>query len=296
MKRNLCSLAAVTIAVMASCSPSVAQSADDILQRLEALEKSDRELKKENAALQQEIKRMKSATQTTSVTRQAQSAKTPSDAYAAAPVGPAYKAAPVGAPATSGWTGFYIGANGGFSQAHLTGPELGFNAQGGFGSVQIGLNYRVLDHWLVGLEQDAWFGDIKGSAPIVGGNTGTVAFKFDTMATFRARIGYIWDSVMLYETAGFALAQANGSIVVTAPPDSVVSVNDHRLMTGFAVGGGVEIAATPNLLLRAEYLYLDFPNKNFFAFPALAGTPMNQSGAADVYMHTVRAGASWLFN
>jgi len=296
MKPSHCYAAIALIALAATGSPSQAQSTNDnILRRLEALEKSDSDLKKENAALRDEIRRMKSATQSTSAPRPpSTTAKLPADAYAAAPASPVYKATPVTAPAARNWTGFYLGAHGGFAQAHTTGNQLTIDENGGFGGVQMGLNYQILDHWVIGVEQDASFGNINGSASLPpAGNTGTIGFKFDTLATFRERVGFTWDRVMMYETAGLALAQAKPSISVTAPFTEFVQ--DNRLMTGLAVGGGVEVAATPNLLLRAEYLYLDFPNKNFFAFPALAGTPMDQSGSADVHMHIVRVGADWLF-
>lgn len=274
----------------------MAQSNGDILRRLEALEQSDSDLKKENAALRDEIRRMKAAAQATPAARPASPAtKPPADAYAAAPSAPFYKAMPVSVPAARSWTGFYLGAHGGFAQAHTTGPQLGVDGQGGFGGVQMGLNYQILDHWIIGVEQDASFGNISGSAPMPpAGNTGTVSFRFDTLATFRERVGFTWDRVMLYETAGLALAQAKPSISVTAPFTEFVQ--DNRLMTGLALGGGIEVAATPNLLVKAEYLYLDFPDKNFFSNPALAGTPLDQSGAADVRMHSVRVGANWLFN
>ncbi|MGO9359196.1 MAG: outer membrane beta-barrel protein [Xanthobacteraceae bacterium] len=284
------------IAVVATCSASKAQSTGDILRRLEALEQSDSDLKKENAALRDEIRRMKSATQATPAARPVSPAtKPPVDAFAAAPSAPVYKAMPVSVPAARSWTGFYLGAHGGFAQAHTTGNQLTIDEQGGFGGVQMGLNYQLLDHWVLGFEQDASFGNINGSASLPpAGNTGTISFKFDAMATFRERVGFTWDRVMFYETAGLALAQAKSSISVTAPFTEFVQ--DNRLLTGLAVGGGVEFAATPNLLVKAEYLYLDFPTKNFFAIPALAGTPMDQSGSADVHMHTARVGANWLFN
>ena len=60
-------------------------------------------------------------------------------------------------------------------------------------------------------------------------------------------------------------------------------------MTGLAAGGGIEVAATSDLTFKVEYLYLDFPDKNF-----LVGT--TQRGAADAYIHTLRVGAYWLLH
>jgi cell division protein FtsB len=47
--------AVALIAVLAACNPASAQSTTDILQRLEALEKSNADLKKENAALRDRV-------------------------------------------------------------------------------------------------------------------------------------------------------------------------------------------------------------------------------------------------
>jgi opacity protein-like surface antigen len=63
----------------------------------------------------------------------------------------------------------------------------------------------------------------------------------------------------------------------------------RSLMTGLAAGGGIEVAVTPNLTFKAEYLYLDFPAKIF-----LSGT--RQNSPADERIQTVRAGMNWLFH
>ena len=63
------------------------------------------------------------------------------------------------------------------------------------------------------------------------------------------------------------------------------------------VPAGYAIEALPSsrttdlggLTFKAEYLYLDFPAKDF-----LSGT--NQHSAADAYIHTFRLGANWQFH
>src|SRR5271165_4416787 len=110
---KLYGVVAATIYLGATCSSAVAQSTDDILRRLEALEKSESDLKKENAALRDRLKRIETAKQTMPVIPAASSATKPTDAYAAA-TGPVYKAMPYGVPAVRNWTGFYAGAHGGF--------------------------------------------------------------------------------------------------------------------------------------------------------------------------------------
>src|SRR5262249_50787615 len=79
---------AIAIAAMAACNPAWAQTPGDILQRLEALEQSNADLKKENAALRDRVRRIESARQTATAAPTAQSGSTPPQAtagYAAMP-------------------------------------------------------------------------------------------------------------------------------------------------------------------------------------------------------------------
>src|SRR5262249_8953940 len=110
---------------MAACNPAWAQTPGDILQRLEALEQSNADLKKENAALRDRVRRIESARQTATAAPTAQSGSTPPQATAgyaanAAAGRPVYKAAPMGVPAAFSWTGFYLGGHGGFAWATST--------------------------------------------------------------------------------------------------------------------------------------------------------------------------------
>jgi outer membrane immunogenic protein len=305
--------AVAAIAVLAVCNQASAQSSSDILQRLEAVERSNAklqesnlDLKKENAALRDRVKRVESARQVATAPPIAQPGSAvpkPVSGYAAdASMRPVYKAAPpIGVPVAWTWTGFYVGAHGGYAWARATGPDLHIDQQGGFGGIQMGLNYQFWDHWVLGLESDASFADIKGSTSLVCGGggggggggcdtVGTITIKVDAFGSFRERAGYAWDRVLLYETAGVAWADAKPHIVVTAgEPSQLGTFDDRRLMTGLAGGGGIEFAATPNLTIKAEYLYLDFPAKVF-----LSGT--SQNSPADERIHTVRVGMNWLFH
>ena len=140
-------------------------------------------------------------------------------------------------------------------------------------------------------------GTIHSICPVANINCGTsggITVGADAFGTFRQRVGYAWGQVLFYETAGVAWAVAHPRIVVTAcsPGDQSCQVGafeERRISTGFAAGGGVEIAASPDVSVKAEYLYLDFPNKNF-----LSGT--TQRGAADVSIHTFKVGVNWLLH
>lgn len=120
--------AVAAIAVLAVCNQASAQSSSDILQRLEALERgnaklqeSNLDLKKENAALRDRVRRIESGKQTASAAPAAQPGSAvpkPVSGYAAdASMRPVYKATPMAVPSGWSWTGFYVGAHGGFAWA-----------------------------------------------------------------------------------------------------------------------------------------------------------------------------------
>ena len=84
---------------------------------------------------------------------------------------PMYKAPMLPPPAYS-WTGFYVGANGGFGGNKFdypvaVGPASGtasLNSSGFFGGGQVGYNWQLSPLWLVGLETDFDEADIDGKA------------------------------------------------------------------------------------------------------------------------------------
>ena len=116
-------LAVAVVSAMAICNQASAQSSSDILQRLEALERgnaklqeSNLDLKKENAALRDRVKRIESAKQAAiapTTTQPSAAAPKAASGYAAdASMRHGYKATPMTVPSGWSWTGFYVGARG----------------------------------------------------------------------------------------------------------------------------------------------------------------------------------------
>ena len=118
---------------------------------------------------------------------------------------------------------------------------------------------------MVGFEGDyTWFGDRHSAAnlPITSGgasNGANYVTRLDQtsgLASVRARLGYAFDKTLLYGTAGAAWLRtsvfgesAAGACLGIC--DAVATFDDW----GAVVGGGAEYAITPNIVLRAEYLY-----------------------------------------
>jgi outer membrane immunogenic protein len=136
-----------------------------------------------------------------------------------------YKAAPLPAPALPSWTGFYIGANGGYGWSSfdtafvpdpagafvavgdLAGPtSFNTRATGGIFGGQIGYNWQT-GNWVLGVEGDFDVGSISGTQNSIGGspdsptlpttNSISATRKIDWLASMRAH----WHSL----GAGLAL-------------------------------------------------------------------------------------------
>lgn len=152
------------------------------------------------------------------------------------------------APGGHDWTGAYLGVNAGYAAGDFEVlPPGTFSGDGANGGFQIGYN-KQLGSMVIGVEGDLQAADIDGAS-------GTVATSLDWFSTARGRVGYAFDSTLLYGTAGVAFAGVEAS-------DSFGGSDDNTLL-GLAAGAGVEQALTENISLKAEYLYVDLENKNF---------------------------------
>lgn len=227
------------------------------------------------------------------------------------------------------WTGWYAGVNGGYGISNENTGISGSNAIGsalvGTGAVpsslkteargslvgiQGGYNYQFAPQWVAGLETDIQYANIKGSdsrvlngAPIglPASLTTSASNQLDWFGTARARLGYLpTQNVMLYGTAGLAYGQIEGSnsivLASTIPGlngSAVGSFNDTKI--GYAAGGGVEWAIAQNILLRAEYLYLNFDSHGTTPAATVLKTPVGFSTGQKDDFHLARVGASYRF-
>ena len=199
-------------------------------------------------------------------------------AYAAdlpAPPSAPYTKAPIVSPVTN-WSGFYIGAMGGYG--NNSDDQLG--VKGGFAGGTVGYNWQF-SQIVFGIEADGAWADLSSSASAFG-VTGTA--KVDALATVRGRVGVAFDQVLLYGTGGFALADTKLGLSVVG----LGSVSDSQTMTGWTAGAGVEWMFTPRWSFKAEYLYRSFSSQNFFTqvaggFPS--GTVNINSGQVGINYH-----------
>jgi outer membrane immunogenic protein len=186
----------------------------------------------------------------------------PSAAYTKAPA--------VVSPATN-WSGFYIGAMGGYAAEASSDP---LSIKGGFAGATVGYNWQF-STVVAGIEADGAWADISNSATIAGV---TATAKIDTMATVRGRVGVAFDQVLLYGTGGLALADTKVSAT-----NGVVALSDSKTQTGWTVGAGVEWMFMPRWSLKAEYLYRRFDSVTLFGVST--GTVALNSGQVGVNFH-----------
>lgn len=182
------------------------------------------------------------------------------------PIPQAPVAEPV-APSVFDWTGVYVGAHAGYNIED--GDGFGDSwALGGF----VGYNQAVTPNWVVGAEADlSWLPTDEG---VGAGGEANDAY----LSTIRARVGYAFDSVMVYGTAGLAL----GFGEVDLPGGS-----DENTHVGYVVGAGVEAALTENILARAEYNWVDAGRETYS--DGVNSTSVDMSG------HLIKVGVGYKF-
>jgi outer membrane immunogenic protein len=225
------------------------------------------------------------------------------------------------------WTGFYLGGHGGcaYSRSNITqGPftdadpgDLGTvfaldraNGGGCYGGVQGGYNYQFANNWVVGVEADGSWGEIRSKTQLNEVETteiealGLYNQKLESFGTVRGRFGYSWNlgtaPALWYVTGGWAWARnklttAAGDTVGGVQPLPVTATRDH---SGWTVGTGLEVALDRNWSFKGEYLYMDLGSKTYNtslitddgALPAIAQANL------DLKLHTVRIGVNYRFN
>jgi outer membrane immunogenic protein len=214
------------------------------------------------------------------------------------------------------WSGFYVGANGGWGWDAKTQDILvtstpafggypattaGTSAKGGFGGVTAGYNWQ-LNAFVVGVEGDFDVAGIQdkfnGRVINVFGDQLTAEKSLKDVSTIRGRLGYAFDKALVYGTGGVAFGQVHDRLsLAIAPTFPVADVNKDGWQTGYTVGGGVEYMILPHVSVKAEYQYV-----NLGSTTTLSGTPTVPpigiaftGNSTDNAFHTVRGGVNWHF-
>lgn len=192
------------------------------------------------------------------------------------------------------WTGFYIGANGGYGwgEASLYATPNGrlstHQPSGGFAGGQVGYNWQA-QAVVFGVEADGDWADIRGTAPCPN-PIAACASTTRALASFRGRIGWAVGPALLYATGGLGYANSRYSAlsVATGAPGGASAGYYTTDRWGYAVGAGVEYGFTPNWSAKLEYMHYGFDAVN--APPLTLNVP--EIGTT-LRLDTVKAGINY---
>jgi outer membrane immunogenic protein len=182
------------------------------------------------------------------------------------------------------WTGCYLGAHvgGGKGSKAMTDPlqlvqdtligpgttigitTVSTSPTGGVIGGEIGCDYQFTNNTVIGIEGTASGTTMRGSAFMglpagLPGDLALVQADNDFLASVTGRIGYAFDTVLLYARGGFAVAgdkyTVSGATFNGGGPFAFQGA-DNRY--GWIVGGGVDWAFTRHWSMNVEYDYYRF--------------------------------------
>ncbi|MEO5806022.1 outer membrane beta-barrel protein [Devosia sp.] len=155
------------------------------------------------------------------------------------------------------WTGFYAGINGGYTSGQaasvgvVTFVTTNVPITGGMLGVNAGYNAQF-SNFVLGVEGDVAWSGASGSAVCTANAAYTCQGALNWLGTIKGRAGIVVDSLLFFGTAGLAVGGATASLNPVAPG---LTSTYSGTMTGWTVGGGVEVAVTEAISVKAEYSY-----------------------------------------
>ena len=211
-----------------------------------------------------------------------------------------YKAAPIAVPMMYDWSGFYIGANGGYGWARqcVDVTQVGFvnvfaegcnDKGGGIVGGQIGYRWQA-GSWVFGLEAQGDWANIRNERVFVNTpflTTNTWKSQIDGLGLFTGQVGYAWNNALLYVKGGAAVASERFDVFNTITGIGLLQAN--RTRWGGTVGVGLEYGFAPNWTAGVEYDYLfRESDSRTFVTPNLAVGTLTANTRSDISMITAR--------
>ena len=166
------------------------------------------------------------------------------------------------------WAGPYLGGNLGYEWGTVSNNPT--RPTGLVGGAQAGYNWRpTANNWVFGVE-----GDLEAT----GADDTFAPWKFSNpwFGTVRARVGYAFNNVLFYGTAGLAFGELHGETFGLA---------ESHTTAGWTAGVGAEVWVARQWSAKIEYLYVDLSSSQFVI-----------TGMSNGYRFgTVRAGVNYHF-
>ncbi|MEH2499696.1 outer membrane immunogenic protein [Bradyrhizobium sp. AZCC 1678] len=172
--------------------------------------------------------------------------------------------APVVAPIYD-WTGFYIGANGGWGTSRkcwdfvtpagtFVTAEGCHDADGGTVGGQLGYRWQA-GTWVFGIEGQGNWADFQGSNESLFFPGLRNESRIDAFGLITGQVGYAANNVLFYVKGGAAVT-ADRFRVFDIPTGLVVATTGDDTRWGAVVGAGIEFGFAPNWSVGVEYNHL----------------------------------------
>jgi outer membrane immunogenic protein len=215
---------------------------------------------------------------------------------------PYTKAPPMIAPVYD-WTGFYIGANGGWGTARncwdlvnaagaFLGAEGCHDSSGGTAGGQIGYRWQT-GTYVVGLEAQGNWADFKGSnVSLLPGGVFTNQTRVDAFGLFTGQIGWAYNNALFYVKGGAAVTDNRYRSFVTATGALAATASDDTRWGGVA-GVGVEYGFAPNWSAAIEYDHLFMQDRTVNFTDTTGGFFAIDRIRQDIDLVTVRVNYRW---
>ena len=206
---------------------------------------------------------------------------------------------PAPLPVIYNWSGFYIGANGGWAQSRncldlVNVVVLGTFAEGcnersgGVVGGQIGYRWQA-NQWVFGVEAQGDWADLGSTRNSLLDPTLALRTKTDGIGLFTGQIGYAWNAALLYVKGGAAVTSNRFSIHDNLN-FGVELASASATRWGGVVGVGFEYGFSPNWSVGLEYdhLFMGDANNSFTTTDERLAGFLNSRVSQDVDMVTLR--------
>ena len=181
-----------------------------------------------------------------------------------------YTKAPAMIAAVYDWSGFYIGANGGWGQSRnswdflpgvLTFGEGSHDASGGTVGGQVGYRWQA-GTWVFGVEAQGNWADFKGSNISLFDPTLRNQSRVEAFGLFTGQIGYAANNVLFYVKGGAAVT-SNEYRQFAVATNTLAGVTGDDTRWGGTVGVGLEYGFAPNWSVGVEYNHLFLQDRTY---------------------------------
>ncbi|WP_139974918.1 outer membrane protein [Ochrobactrum sp. CGA5] len=181
------------------------------------------------------------------------------------------------------WNGAYIGGQIGYGWGKSKFDDgfdtLELKPDGFLGGLYAGYNFDLGNNVVLGIDGDVTYNNLKDDFTGAGGS---LESKLRWSGAVRGRVGYAFDRFLPYIAGGVAFGQVKNSGDV-----GPIEFSESKTLTGWTAGAGVDYAATDNVIVRLEYRYTDYGDKDF----NLGGFNIND----DFKTNEVRLGVAYKF-